>query len=253
MLRKRVLIITYYWPPSGGIGVHRCLKFAKYLRDFGWEPVIFTAKDAQYPVIDESNFKHVPENLEVHSIPIFEPFSLFKKMSGRKPEDSPNPVYVRDKKRSWIDEFSIWIRGNFFIPDARACWIRPAVRTISRFIKSQGNIDAIFSDGPPHTNTRIAYHLAKKFNIPWVADFQDPWTQVDYYKLLKITPIADRIHSRMEQGVFRQANRITIASPSWAKDLEKIGARDVKVLYYGYDKEDFTGNELSKEQQEKLI
>ncbi len=239
---KKVIIITYYWPPSGGIGVHRCLKFAKYLRDFGWEPVVFTAKNAHYPVFDESNFKHVPEGLEVHRIPITEPFSVFKKVSGRKPDESPNPVYVRSKKSSWIDELAIWIRGNFFIPDARALWIRPAAKKITEYIKQQGNIDAVFSDGPPHTNTRIAYHVAKKTGVPWIADFQDPWTQVDYYKLLKISPFADSIHKKMEQDVFRLADKITIASPSWAKDLEKIGAKDVSVLYYGYDEDDFSGD-----------
>ncbi len=252
MDRKKVLIITYYWPPSGGIGVHRCLKFAKYLWEFGWEPVIFTAKNAQYPVFDESNYKHVKPGTEVHRIPIFEPFSLFKKVSGRKQDDSPNPVYVRDRKRSWIDEFSIWIRGNLFIPDARAFWIKPAVRAISRYLDQHGNIDAIFSDGPPHTNTRIAYHVSKKFNIPWLADFQDPWTQVDYYKLLKISGVADRIHRKMEQGVFRLANKITIASPSWAEDLQKIGAKDVDVLYYGYDEEDFSGSGPSQTELKKI-
>lgn len=245
MHRKRLLIITYYWPPSGGVGVHRCLKFAKYLREFGWEPVVFTAKNAQYPVFDESNFKHIPEGTEIHQIPIFEPFSLFKNISGRKPEDSPNPVYVRDKKRSWVDEFAIWVRGNFFIPDARALWIRPAVKYISSYLRQNNTIDAIFSDGPPHTNTRIAWHISRKFNLPWLADFQDPWTQVDYYKLLKITRFANIIHRKMEQQVFRQAKQITIASPSWASDLEKIGASNVKVLYYGYDEEDFRDTETA--------
>lgn len=244
MPRKKVVIISYYWPPSGGIGVHRCLKFAKYLRNFGWEPIVFTAENAHYPVYDESNFKHVPEGLEVHRIPIKEPFSAFKKISGRKPEESSNPVYVRSKKNSWIDELAIWIRGNVFIPDARALWVRPAARRITEYVNKQGDIDAVFSDGPPHTNTRIAYHVAKRTGVPWIADFQDPWTQVDYYKLLKISRFADRIHKKMEQDVFRLARKITVASPSWAKDLEKIGAKDVSVLYYGYDEEDFSENIL---------
>lgn len=244
------MIITYYWPPAGGIGVHRCLKFAKYLRDFGWEPVIFTAKNAQYPDFDHSNFKHIPEGIEIHKIPIFEPFNIFRKLSGRKPADPANPVYVRDKKRTLIDSFSIWIRGNFFIPDARACWIRPAVRYISRYLKNN-RVDAIFTDGPPHTNTRIGYHLARKHNIPWIADFQDPWTQVDYYKLLKIGTFADNIHRSMENGVFRTAGKITIASHSWGKDLEKIGAPSPHVIYYGYDDDDFL--QFNKNQEDGLF
>jgi glycosyltransferase involved in cell wall biosynthesis len=249
---KKVLIITYYWPPSGGIGVHRCLKFAKYLREFGWEPVVFTAKNAQYPVFDETNFKHVPKDLEVHQIPIFEPYNLFRKISGRKKTDSANPLYVRDRKPNIIDNFSIWFRGNFFIPDARACWIRPSVRAISKYLRNNNSINAIFSDGPPHSNTRIAYHIAKKFNIPWLADFQDPWTQVDYYKLFKISYLSDKIHRKMEQGVFKQADKITIASPSWASDLERIGAKNVDVLYYGYDEDDFINRKISDSDLQKI-
>jgi glycosyltransferase involved in cell wall biosynthesis len=251
-VNKKLIIVSYYWPPSGGIGVHRSLKFAKYLRDFGWEPVVVAPDNAQYAVFDESNFKHVPTDLEVHRVPITEPFEIFKKLSGRKPDESPNPVYVRNRKRSRMDELAIWIRGNLFIPDARALWIGPAVKKISKYIRNEGNVDAIFSDGPPHTNTRIAFHIAKKFSLPWLADFQDPWTQVDYYKLLKISRFADRIHRRMEQDVFRQADKITIASPSWARDLEEIGAKDVDVLYYGYDEDDFSNTGDSSKREKEL-
>lgn len=241
--RKKVLIITYYWPPSGGIGVHRCLKFAKYLRDFGWEPIVYTAENAHYPYIDETNFAHIPENLTVLKHPIWEPYDLFKVASGRK-RSSPmnNPVHVRDK-RTWIDNLAIWIRGNFFIPDARMFWIKPSVKYLSKWLAAN-KVDAILSDGPPHTNTVIACRLSKKFGIPWLADFQDPWTQVDYYKLLKLTRWAHKRHVNMEQEVFRTAKKITIASPSWKEDLEAIGARNVDVIYWGYDEDEFSNLNL---------
>ena len=237
-MMKRVLIITYYWPPSGGVGVHRCLKFAKYLRDFGWEPIIYTASNAQYPVFDYSNEKEIPQNIEILKYPIWEPYNLFRKASGRKSTESANPMYVRDKKQSLIDKFSIWLRGNFFIPDARCFWINPSVKFLSNYLNNN-SVDAILTDGPPHTNTRIGYLLSKKFNIPWLADFQDPWTQVDYYKMLKTTWWADWRHKRMEKQVFQQARKITIASPTWAKDLERIGATDVSPIFWGYDETDF--------------
>lgn len=215
------------------------MKFAKYLRNFGWEPVIYTAKNAQYPYLDESNLIDIPENLEVLRHRIFEPFNLFKILSGRKlSEPLSNPVHVREKKQSFIDKFSIWIRGNFFIPDARAFWIRPSVRYLSEYLR-KNKIDAILSDGPPHTNTYIAYKISKIFNIPWLADFQDPWTQVDYYKDLMLMNFADRKHKRMEQEVFRQASKITVASPDWARELEKIGAKNASEIYWGYDEDDF--------------
>ncbi|MDD2564263.1 MAG: glycosyl transferase family 1 [Salinivirgaceae bacterium] len=240
--KKRVLIITYYWPPSGGVGVHRCLKFAKYLRDFGWEPIIYTADNAQYPYFDETNFIHIPEGITILKQPIWEPYSMFKIASGRKASSSMNnPVHVRDK-RSWVDNLAIWIRGNFFIPDARKFWIKPSVKYLSAWLK-ENPVDAILSDGPPHTNTEIACRLPRKFDIPWLADFQDPWTQVDYFKLLKLTPWAYRKHSNMEQMALKTAKKTTIASPTWKRDLESIGAHNVDVIFWGYDEQEFQKTE----------
>lgn len=238
MASKKVLIITYYWPPAGGISVLRCLKFAKYLREFGWEPIVYVPENADYPSYDDTNSKDIPEGITILKYPIWEPFSLFKKLSGRKKSDNANPVYQRDKKPSLIDKFSIWLRGNYFIPDARAAWIKPSVKYLSEYL-SNNPVDALLTDGPPHTNTVIACQLSKKFSIPWLADFQDPWTQVDYYKMMHIGRRADGIHKRLEQEAFRTAKKITIASPTWKKDLESIGANNVDVIYWGYDEDDF--------------
>ncbi|MGB3589647.1 MAG: hypothetical protein WBA23_24080, partial [Tunicatimonas sp.] len=236
---KRVLIISYYWPPAGGISVHRSLKFAKYLPQFGWEPIIYTAKNAQYPYLDQSNFKDIHENTTVVKHPIIEPFGLFKLISGRKKDESLNNiVHVRDRKHRWIDDVGIWVRGNFFIPDARSLWVRPSVKFLTKYVQ-ENPVDAIFSDGPPHTNTRIATLLHQKTGIPFLADFQDPWTQVDYYPLMKLTSWADQKHQKMEQEAFQAASKITIASPRWKKDLESLGAENVDVLYWGYDEDDF--------------
>lgn len=237
---KKVLIISYYWPPSGGIGVHRCLKFAKYLQEFGWEPVVYAPLNAQYPYFDETNFKHVPENITVLRRKIFEPFDIFKKLSGRKKTDSANPVYVRDRKLSKIDNLAIWIRGNFFIPDARSFWINPSVRYLKKYLK-ENPVDAIFTDGPPHTNTVIGCRLSKELGIPWLMDFQDPWTQVDYYEMLKIGKRANRKHHKLEKQALNTAARTTIVSPTWKKDLESIGAKNVDVIVWGYDEDDFKG------------
>lgn len=238
---RKVLIISYNWPPSGGIGVLRNLKFTKYLRDYGWEPVLFVPTKANYSYLDQNNLKDIPAHLEIIRCPIAEPFSLFKLLSGKK-KDYPlnNPVDVKDTKQNLIDKLGIWIRGNFFIPDARALWIRPATKQLLRYLKDH-KIDAIFTDGPPHTNTRIGNIVARKTNIPWLADFQDPWTQVDYLKKYKLTKLAWKIHRDMEQEVFKTANKITSASPGFSKQLESIGAKDVSTLYYGYDEDDFKG------------
>ncbi len=236
---RKVLIISYYWPPAGGISVHRSLKFAKYLRKFGWEPVVYVPSNANYPYYDEGNLKDIPENLTILTRPIKEPFNIFKILSGRgKNESLNNIVHVRTRKQSLIDKLGIWIRGNLFIPDARSLWIRPSVKYLSSYLKANP-VDAIFADGPPHTNNVIATKLSKRYGIPYLADFQDPWTQVDYYELFPITSWADKKHKRLEQEVFNQASKITIASPSWKIDLEQIGAKNVEVLYWGFDEEDF--------------
>ena len=236
---RKVLIVTYYWPPSGGIGVNRCLKFSKYLRKFNWDPIIYTAKNANYPFIDEKNLEEVPDGITILKKTIIEPFTAFRFFSGRKKGDAmSNPIHVRRKKSKIIDNVAIWIRGNFFIPDARSLWIKPSVKYLIKYIK-QNPVHAILSDGPPHTNTVIAGRISKVFDIPWLMDFQDPWTQVDYYSLFKLTKQADRKHHRMEQEAFKQASVTTIASPTWKNDLEKIGARNVHTIYWGYDEQDF--------------
>ncbi|MBE2206196.1 MAG: glycosyltransferase [Saprospiraceae bacterium] len=239
MAGKKVLIISYYWPPSGGIGVLRCLKIAKYLRQFGWEPVIFTADNAHYPSIDHSNDHDIPPGALILRQRIWEPYHLYKWFTGKpKTANVNNVFYVQENRSDWKHYLSVWLRSNFFIPDARAAWIRPSVRFLTKYLK-ENPVDAIFSDGPPHSNTRIATLLKKATGIPWLADFQDPWTQVDYYQLLHLTHWGDRRHRRMEQEAFRMADRMTIVSPTWKNDLEQIGARNVSVIPWGFDPDDY--------------
>lgn len=215
----------------------RCLKIAKYLRQYGWEPIIFTAKDAHYPTIDHSNDRDVPEGLTVLRQPIWEPYAIYKKLTGRKPEENVNNVlYFQDV--NWKHRLSVWIRSNFFIPDARAQWIRPSVRYLLDFLR-ENPVDALLSDGPPHSNTRIATLVRQATGIPWLADFQDPWTQVDYYQHLSLLPWADRKHRRLEKEALQTADKTTIVSTTWKAELEAIGAKNVSVLPWGFDPDDY--------------
>ena len=208
-MNKRVLIITYYWPPSGGIGVHRCLKYAKYLRNFGWEPVICTPDNPEYPILDEGNFKDVPEGITTIKTKIWEPYSLFKVITGKKKEERIHNVFLEEEKAGAATKLGIWIRGNLFIPDARRFWISPAVNFLSKYLKDNP-VDAMFTNGPPHSTHMIAYGVKRKLNIPWHADFQDPWTQVDYFPQLMLNPISKMIHEKMEQRIFQYADKVTI-------------------------------------------
>ena len=251
-MKKKVLIISYYWPPAGGISPLRIVKFVKYLREFNWEPIVCVPQKADYLYFDDTYYKDIPENLEILKTKIIEPFKAYKILSGRGKNATNNPVYGNNTKRSKIDELAIWIRGNLFIPDARALWIKPTVKYLSKYLE-KNKVDAILTDGPPHTNTVIGMRLSQKFSIPWLADFQDPWTQVDYYKLLKISKWADKKHKKLEQEVFKTAAKITIASPTWAKDLESIGAKNVDVIYYGYDEDDFKNIKPQKDNDSFII
>lgn len=242
-MKKKVLLISYYWPPCGGIGVLRCLKIAKYLREFGWEPIVFTAEDAHYPSLDDSNFKDIPDDLTVLKQKIWEPYHIYKFLTRQKKDANVNNVfYVKDKKMGFAHRLSVWIRSNFFIPDARAWWIKPSVKFLTNYLK-ENPVDAIFSDGPPHSNTRIATLVKQKTGIPWLADFQDPWTQIDYYQLLNLTKWGDAKHRRLEQAAFEAADKITIVSPTWKKDLADLGAKNISVVPWGFDPDDYVGVE----------
>jgi hypothetical protein len=236
---KKILIISYYWPPCGGIGVLRCLKFAKYLTRLGWDVTVFTAEDAHYPAIDHTNDNDIPENLKVIKQKIWEPYSVYKLITGQKKDANVNNVfYARDKKTGLLHKFSVWVRSNFFIPDARCFWVQPSVKKLQSYLK-ENPVDVILSNGPPHSNTRIATLIKKKTGIPWLADFQDPWSQVDYFRMLRLTKWGLRKHLRLEQEAFQAADKITIVSPTWKRDLEKIGAQNVSVLEWGYDPDDY--------------
>ncbi len=235
----RVLIITYYWPPSGGAGVQRWLKFTKYLRQFGWEPVIYTPLNPEFPAIDDTLEKDIPDNIEIVKTPIWEPYQLFKKLTGKKSDEKVYASgFISEKGKSGIlQKVSLWVRGNFFIPDARKYWIKPSVKFLLEWIP-QNNIDAVVSTGPPHSMHLIALGLKEKLNLPWLADFRDPWTDIDFYKELNLTSIADNIHHKMEFNVLTKADKVVVISNSMREDFRKIKDRDYSVITNGYDTED---------------
>lgn len=243
---KKVLLLTYYWPPAGGGGVQRWLKMSKYLSSFGWQPVIYTTENGETAAYDESLLREVRPDLEIIRTPIWEPYQVYKKFIGKKKEEKVYSGFISEgKKKTLAQKISIFIRGNFFIPDARCFWIGPSVKYLTEYIKTH-QIDAIISTGPPHTMHRIGYHLKKKFpQIAWVADFRDPWTNIDFYDQLHLTWPADFMHRTLEKQVLKNANRVVTVSPSWAADFERLsGRKDILVITNGFDPEDFEKNVL---------
>lgn len=233
---KRVLIITYYWPPSGGSGVQRWLKMSKYLPEYGWQPVIYTAENAEYPVEDPSLEKDVSPEAEVIRRPIVEPYSFYKKFLGLKKEQKVKAGFIDEtgKQKGWKENLSIWIRGNFFIPDARCWWVKPSVKYLKSYLKEHP-VDAIISTGPPHSMHLIALKLKEELGIPWIADFRDPWTEIDFYDELHLTRWADRKQHKLEHEVLTKADKVVTVGWNCAKGLGRLGNRNVRVIPNGYD------------------
>lgn len=223
----------------GGGGVQRWLKFTKYLRNFNWEPVIYTPSNADIANYDESLLKEVPDNLEVHKLPIWEPFDLYKKFTGKGKDEKVQPGFLQESdSRPIMQKISVWIRGNLFIPDAKKFWIRPSVNYLTDLVKNE-NIDAIISTGPPHSNHIIALQVKKRTGIKWLADFRDPWTNIDYYNKLMLTKQADKRHRCMEKEVLNTADVVVTVSRSWARDFELTTGILPEVVTNGFDPEDF--------------
>lgn len=235
---KKVLIITYYWPPAGGIAVVRWVKFVKYLQENGWSPVVYTVSNGNYPLIDKSIEKDVPENVVIIRRPIWEPHGLFRFFSKNKNTSGLGDIKPRHQG-SFVEKISNWVRGNFFIPDARALWIKPSVKFLTKYLK-MNVVDAIVSTGPPHSTHRIAYALKESMNIPWLADFRDPWTTMDYYKELILTKWADKKHHRFEQEVLNSADAVTVIGSGMKKEFDKKRGREVAIVTNGFDEDDFT-------------
>lgn len=257
---RKALIITYYWPPSGGAGVQRWLKFAKYMRNFGWEPVIYTPENPEMPVTDTSLLKDVPENITVLKTPVWEPYSWYKRFVGQKQHEKINTGFLAEsRKPKFTETISVWIRGNIFIPDARMLWITPSTRFLENHI-SENKVDAIISTGPPHSMHLIALGLKKKTGIPWIADFRDPWTNIDFYGDLMLTRWADRKHRRLESEVLTTADSVLTIGPTMKSEFEQLlddrellKPGKVVVISNGYDEEDLAVETIQHDKKFSLV
>jgi len=236
---KKVLILTYYWPPSGGAGVQRWLKFVKYLRSFGYEPVVYTALNGEYPVLDDSFFKDIPEGITVIKQPIWEPYQLYKKVIGQKKDQRVVSGFLQeDGKKSLGHRLSLWLRGNVFIPDARRFWIRPSIKYLNQWLK-ENKVDLIVSTGPPHSMHMIGLGLKKKTGTPWLADFRDPWVNIDFAGDLSMSNWAKNQNIKLEKLVLQNADQVVVVSELMAEEFRSKTKRPVEVITNGYDPDDF--------------
>ncbi len=244
---KRVLIISYYWPPTGGSGVQRWVKFAKYLPEEGWQPVIYTPENPEQLAKDTSLEAEVPEETEVIKTHIIEPYELYKKVlrkSGHSKEAvEVNPVNAQHK--SLLQKAAMWVRGNLFRPDPRCLWIRPSVRFLKKYL-AEHPVDLIVSTGPPQSMHLIGLRLARETGLPWIADFRDPWTRIFYFKHLQMTKATERWHEKMEKKVLDEASAVVAVSPLVQQEFQAMTDTPVELITNGFDECDFEGSECTE-------
>ncbi|PIE49123.1 MAG: glycosyl transferase family 1 [Flavobacteriales bacterium] len=223
----KALIITYYWPPAGGPGVQRWLKFVKYLPEFGIEPVIYTAKNPVYPVEDYSLEQDIPEGIKVLRQPIWEPNAVFGKKKSKK-----SAGFLNDKP-SFFGKLMLYVRANFFIPDSRKYWIKPSVKYLENYLDNN-LVDVIITTGPPHSVHLIGLSLKQKLNVKWLADFRDPWTAIDYFHKLPLAKKSIKKHYSLEQEVVEKADAVTVVGKTMADSYANLN-KNIYVISNGYD------------------
>uniref|UniRef100_UPI0032162661 glycosyltransferase family 4 protein n=1 Tax=uncultured Draconibacterium sp. TaxID=1573823 RepID=UPI0032162661 len=235
-MSKKVLIITYYWPPSGGPGVQRPLKFARYLPDFGWEPIILTVRNGEYPAIDESLEKDIPPGCKVYKTKVAEPSFLYRKFTGMKKNDKIPVANLAQKNVSWKKKLSNQIRLNLFVPDAKIGWIPYAFKQGKKIIE-QEKPDIIFSTSPPPTVHLIAKKLAKWSGIKWVADFRDPWTNIHYLQNQPICSLSKNYNKMLEANVIEKCDKATCVSQNFVDLLTTTRKPKFNIITNGFDHE----------------
>ena len=239
---KRVLVITYYWPPSGGSGVQRWVKFAKYLLGEGWQCVVCTPENPDLIAEDSTLGAEIPPEVEVLRRPIAEPYELYRRLLGRKKGQAVTPISSGSK--SFKERLSLYIRGNFFVPDPRVWWVRPTARFLKKYLREHP-VDVIVTTGPPQSMHLIGQSLAKATGIPWIPDFRDPWTKMYYLKHLPLTKRTWRRLEKMEQSVIDDASAVLTVTPLVQEFYAAKTKTPVEMITNGFDEEDFADEPVS--------
>ena len=245
---KRVLVITYYWPPSGGSGVQRWVKFAKYLPQEGWQPVIYTPENPEYTAIDHTLEAEITHEAEIVRRPITEPYGIYRKLMGKGASTDMKTLTagaskgevteISSGKKTFKQRLSLWIRGNLFVPDPRVGWVRPSVRFLKQYL-AEHPVDVIVTTGPPHSMHLIGQRLHKELGIPWIPDFRDPWTRMYYLKHLPMTRRTWRRLRAMEQSVLDECSTVLAVTPLVQEEFQAQTKTPVAMITNGYDGGDF--------------
>ena len=234
MLKQKVLIILYYWPPAGGPGVQRWLKFVKYLSEFDIEPIVYCPENPNYPILDKSLINQVPKGITIIKQPINEPYGLARFFSKSSTKNISSGVIPKLKTQSLLQKLMLFVRGNFFIPDARKNWIKPSVSFLSNYI-DKNNINTVITTGPPHSLHLIGLQLKEITGINWITDFRDPWTTIGYHKSLKLTKVARKKHVDLENQVLNNTDAIVVTSNDTKNEFALKTDKPITIITNGFD------------------
>ena len=229
---QKILIVTYYWPPAGGPGVQRWLYFAKYMREHGIEPVIYTPENPHYPLRDSSLVEEIPEGIKVYRYKIWEPYQLASWMSPVRTKRISSGIINREKP-GVMERFMLWVRGNLFIPDARKYWVSPSVTYLRGILRQEG-IGTVITTGPPHSLHLIGLGLKDKCSLKWIADFRDPWTTIGYHNALSLSKTARKKHRALERKVLNKADAIITTSNLTREEFKPLTPKPIYVITNGY-------------------
>ena len=233
---KRTLIITYYWPPAGGPGVQRWLKFVTYFKEFGIEPVVYIPENPHYPLIDEAIVSEVPLGIEILRYPVKEPYKFAGVFSKKKTKQISSGI-ISSKQLSLLERTMLWVRGNFFIPDARIGWVAPSIQFLEDYI-DKNPIDVVITSGPPHSLHLIGLGLKEKLNINWISDFRDPWTTIHYHQSLRLSKASQVKHKKLEANVLKSSDRVVVTSNTTKKEFSAITDRPIHVITNGFERKE---------------
>lgn len=237
-MRKKALIITYYWPPAGGPGVQRWLKFVKYFQEFDIDPIVYIPENPSYPIIDNSLLSDIPKGITILKQPIKEPYRFAKLLSKKNSNTISKGIISNPKKQSVIERALLYIRGNYFIPDARKSWVKPSVTYLSDYIETH-QISTVITTGPPHSLHLIGLQLKRQLDLKWFADFRDPWTTIGYHKKLKLTTASKEKHKALESQVLQAADEIIVTSFKTKQEFKTLTKQPISVITNGYDEKAF--------------
>lgn len=245
-METRVLIVAYYWPPAGGPGVQRWLNFVKYLPQNGIKPVVFVPENANYPIIDKSFEQEIPDGVEVLKFPILEPYQWASFLGKKETNSISSGIIEKEENQTFTQKLMLYIRGNYFIPDARIFWVKPAVKYLTDFLAKNKDIKTLITTGPPHSLHLIGLKLKQQNKMNWVADFRDPWTTIGYHKKLKLTEKAHKKHLHLEQEVLDKASLILTTSYTTKQEFSEKTTTPIQVITNGFEPKEVLEKPLDK-------